>query len=151
MATNLELMDTYYSRMQNCESTSGRRNNFNKMLDLYNADEAVRKAWDYIQDAFLIVKRFVKKVIREVKTKVFGSRFIEYTNGCAPLDDGIEQLYLIRLLNENGELVWSKVGTTHRKTDARMREHLRYYAQYGIEKIIVDRVYNCGDKVAEDY
>lgn len=150
--TELVQMDEYYNRMMNCSSTSGRHYNFKKMLDLFNASEIVRQVWDYVQDAFLIVKRFVKRAYREISVRTYGSKFIQWSNGASNFeDDGVEQLYLIKLIGENQELVWSKVGTTTRKTIERMKEHLRYYSKYGIERIIVDRVYDCGDMSAEYY
>lgn len=59
-------------------------------------------------------------------------------------EDWNEKFYLIELLDEDGELIWSKIGTTTRAVIQRMREHLRYYAKYGVDFIRVLRVYNAG-------
>lgn len=146
MENSLELMELYYNRMNNCESTSGRSKNFKKMLELWETSPAVRKVWDYVESAFLIVKRFVKRLAEKLVSVPSSESIIFNT----PIyGDGVEQLYFIRMFDENGSLVWSKIGTTSRQTDKRMKEHFRYYKKNGIAKIVVDEVLNCGDYPAD--
>lgn len=141
----LDMMDTYYFRMNNCESTSGRSNNFKKMLKLWNECEIVRTVWEYVSDAFLIVKRFVKRVV----STVFPSVAVEIKPEDRKFPEGAQLVYLVRLLDRDGELVWSKVGTTTRSIKKRMSEHLRYYRKYGVTDIVVTRVWDCGELPAE--
>lgn len=69
---------------------------------------------------------------------------------CEPITKDCQQLYLIELRNAKDKLIWSKVGTTTRDTNKRMKEHLNYYAKYGITRIVVNRVWEC-DTDAEAY
>lgn len=147
MEDTLALMDMYYERMNACASTSGRRYNFKKMEELWKTSPIVRKVWEYVEGAFLIVERFVKRVINRIIPAEKRLASVEYNAPILP--DGTEQLYFIRLLDANNNLVWSKIGTTSRRTDKRMEEHLRYYKKDGIAKIIVDEIFDCGDYPAD--
>ena len=138
MTPELVLMDTYAERMENCSSTSGRNYNFKKMLNLWENFPSVREIWDYIADAYRIVKRFVKRTISAV---------IPSVNTNYP--EGSQLVYLVRLLDRDGELIWSKVGTTTRRIKERMAEHLRYYRKYGVTEVQVSRVWDCGELPAE--
>lgn len=53
-----------------------------------------------------------------------------------------EKFYLVELLDKNGDLIWSKIGTTKRTIAQRMKEILRDRADKGVEFIRVNRVYN---------
>lgn len=106
--------------------------------------KSVRALWDFVEDARLYVNRFIRKA----KAAIAPSACIEW-NGIQPMDDGIQQVYLIRLLDADNQLIWSKVGTTTRKTNKRMVEHLRYYRKSGVYKIEVLRLWNCGSMDAE--
>ena len=140
------LMDMYNERMLACSSTSGRRYNYKKMLDLWENYPVIRKVWNFISDCFYIVGRFVKKTAGEIQ-KAF--THIDTTNVETNFPEGTELVYLIRLLDEKGALVWSKIGTTTRTLQKRMKEHLKYYRKDGVTDIEVTRVYNCGDIPAE--
>lgn len=59
--------------------------------------------------------------------------------------------YLVRGVDENENLIFSKVGTTTRTINKRMSEELVEYNSLGVRKMIVDKVYDCGDVVAECY
>ena len=52
---------------------------------------------------------------------------------------------------ENGELICSKVGTTTRLPEQRLKEEIRYYRDHGIEvdKAEICSVIDCGDIPAE--
>lgn len=92
------------------------------------------------------IEVLIEKPTRKRKSKYDESIIFD----CPDFSEDWEQkCYLIRLLNNQGELVWSKVGTTTKTIAQRMRQHLRYYAKYGITKLIVDRVYNTGEVPAE--
>lgn len=141
----LTLMDSYYERMQNCSSTSGRNYNFKKMLNLYEQFSSVREVWEYFADAYRIVKRFVKRVV----SAIIPSVGVTVDKADTQYPEGSQLVYLVRLLDREGELVWSKVGTTTRAIKKRMAEHLRYYRKYGVSEVQVTRVWNCGELPAE--
>lgn len=134
----LEAMEIAYSNLQNRPTSSGRAYWFKKMLTLYKANKAIQKVWEYVDSARLLVNRFVKKCAAAIAYKVKH----DYPKGS-------QLVYLIRLLNESDKLIWSKVGTTTRAIDTRMKEHLRYYRKAGVAKVEVDRIYDCGKLPAE--
>ena len=142
----VEEMEDCHNQLQNCKTSPQRQKLFHYMEHLYYEYEIVSKIWDYIQDARLIINRFVKKVAFNIKTIVKPS--IEW-NGIEPLPKGIQQVYLVRLLNAENDLIWSKIGTTARNTTVRLKEHLRYYYDSGIRKVEVLRLYNLGSYEAE--
>lgn len=134
----LEAMEIAYSNLQNRPTSSGRAYWFKKMLTLYKANKAIRKVWEYVENTRLLVNRFVKKHLATIAYKV------KYN-----YSKGSQLVYLIRLLNEKDKLIWSKVGTTTRDINTRMKEHLRYYKKNGVAKVEVDRIYDCGELPAE--
>lgn len=64
---------------------------------------------------------------------------------------GTEQIYLIRLYNEDDGLVYSKYGTTSRYAIQRMLEHLKNYKKDGVTHLRIDRIYDCGSMYADYY
>lgn len=62
---------------------------------------------------------------------------------------GTELFYLVRAM-KGKNVIFSKVGTTTRTVEQRMREHLKYYKKLGCTDIIIDKVYPCRT-VAEGY
>lgn len=56
-----EAMEFHYEELQRADNTFDRKEHCNIMLKIYNKYACVRKIWDYIENAFLYVKRFVKK------------------------------------------------------------------------------------------
>ena len=83
-----------------------------------------------IRKSINVAKRTVKAVAQKAKRQLF---------------------YLVRLLDENDNLVWSKIGTTTRSVEQRMKEHLRDYKKrgYNVARCDVQRVYDCGNLSAE--
>lgn len=61
-----------------------------------------------------------------------------------------ELFYLIKCVDKNGNVIFSKVGTTTRTVQQRMKEHLKAYKDLGVVKIIVNKVYDC-DVEAEGF
>ena len=116
------------------------------MLKLYERFPAIQETWEYVENAQRLVKRFVKRVVNKVKTALNVN--ISY-RASINYPEGSQLVYLIRLLDRDGGLVWSKVGTTTRTMKKRMAEHLRYYKKYGVASIEVTRVYDCGEIPAE--
>ena len=66
-------------------------------------------------------------------------------------EDGTQKCYLIEFFNEDDISVCSKVGTTVRKIQERIREelHSKTYQSMGAVRCVVHRVYNCGSIPAE--
>lgn len=87
---------------------------------------------------------------REVAAKENGnpsvsSDRIVYANGVTPKEHGVNQVYLLRLIKDNGSFVWSKIGETYQKSTKRFKQILREMWKYGIRKIIVERIWVTGD------
>ena len=118
---------------------------FETLTIIYNNS----KEWaeKYILDPITqTVKKLTEKIISVCS---FGN--IDFI-GCKPIEtDGIEQFYILELLDNNNNLIWSKVGTTTRRTMKRMREHLDYYKKNDVKKINVLRLWDCGEDPAECY
>lgn len=142
--TALAMMDNYADKLAKAGTTYYRKKYFAQMLALFNKYKVVRDVWNYVENAHLIVKRFIKKVKAKCKNP-----HVVFADSVEVIPKGHEQFYLIRLLNSSGDLVWSKIGTTTNRTTQRMCEHLDYYADDGITDIVVDRVWDCGDYPAE--
>lgn len=135
----LKAMEEAHTEIAAAGDTRTRRGWFDLMLKLYDRFPAIRKVWEYVENVRALAKRFIKRI----KTP-----HIIYS-ASADYPEGSQLVYLIRLLDRDGSLVWSKVGTTTRTMKKRMKEHLRYYRKYGVSDIEVTRIYNCGDLPAE--
>ena len=66
-------------------------------------------------------------------------------------EKNIEKCYLIEFFDKNEKSICSKVGTTKRLIQERIREELNSttYKNMGAVKCLIHRVYNCGDIPAE--
>lgn len=156
---NISIFEHFLDAMENGPKGS-RGYNFKKALEFWEHCPAVQAIWNYVENAYRMIDRFVRRVgevIKQAPQKVkravrraFNDSII-WADGAEKVEDGHEQFYLIRLINSDGELVWSKIGTTARSTEKRMKEHLRAYSKYDITKIIIDRVWDCGNQQAEAY
>lgn len=133
-------MERYYGALQGAETTYQRRYAFTVMNYIYETYKFIQDLWEKVE-ARLYKDRFIRKI----KRAIWGE--IEW-NGIESLPDNTEQFYCIRLLKDE-DLIYSKVGTTTRKTSKRMREHLRYYKKDGINHLIVDRLVDCKELPAE--
>lgn len=67
------------------------------------------------------------------------------------LAEDSEKFYLIRAFDSKGKRIFSKVGTTIRSVLQRMKEHLAAYTKLGIVRIVVDKIWDCGNIPAEGY
>lgn len=133
-------MERYYGMLQKAETTYQRRYAFTAMNYIYETYKFIQDLWERVE-ARLYINRFIRKI----KRAIWGE--IEW-NGIESLPDNTEQFYCIRLFKDE-DLIYSKVGTTTRKTGKRMREHLRYYRKEGINHLIVDRLVDCEGLPAE--
>ena len=91
-------MDEYYNRMLNCTSTTGRKNNYDKMLEIYKKSEFIRERWTFTPMGNY-VNRFTKKKITKRQNKVI-------THTCGLYMVG--SVYLNPYTKE--EYYWIKVG-----------------------------------------
>lgn len=109
------------------------------VVTIYNQCKSIAKKW--IIDP-------VKQIITAVCTKTANGA-IDW-NGFEPMGKGIEQFYLISLLNEESSLVWFKIGTSSQKDGARMKDHLKNatYCKNGVTKIKVLGWWDCGNVAA---
>lgn len=149
--TALKRMDSYAAKIATKGMpTTERKVLYEKMCDLYERFECVRQVWDWVADAVRYASRFIKKATAMASITLKPN--IDW-NGIEPIKvphgEKVQQLYLIRLLDKDDELVYSKVGTTTRSSQARMKEHLRYYYDNGVRSIQVLRLWNCGNTEAE--
>ena len=145
-------MEETVNKMNEASTSYERKKWFEVALALWNEFPSVREIWDYLDTARKYVARFVRKVAEKVKQVVdcnLPPRMRVEWNGIAKMADGVQQCYLIRLLDRNKELVWSKVGTTVKPTQQRMAQHLDYYKKDGIKFIEVVRLWDCNGVDAE--
>ena len=133
-------MDELYSELHNADSTSARRYRYEQMFALWEKYPEIRAIYNFIEKAYNIVNRFIKIIDVAITAN---SRIVWLSN--EKYENNTNQVYLIRCVDDNKKVIYSKVGTTTRATEKRMREHLRYYAKDGVTAIYVDRVWNCGD------
>lgn len=78
---------------------------------------------------------------------------IELSNTCfiENNENNVEKCYLIEFFDSDNNSICSKVGTTSRTVQERIREELNSetYKDMGAVKCLIHRVYNCGDYPAE--
>lgn len=100
----------------------------------------------YVLDPIAKAVRKIAEIISEKKKRGRPSKNDDKIIwNCPAFADGSnEKFYLIELLDKNGDLIWSKIGTTKRKLIYRMKEHLKAYEKYGVDKVRINRVYNMG-------
>lgn len=149
--TALSRMDSYAAQIATKGMpTSERKAIYEKMCVLYERFECVREAWEWVADATRYAWKFVKKGVAMLGITIHPN--IDW-NGIEPIKvrkgEKVQQLYLIRLLDKDGDLIYSKVGTTTRSTQSRMKEHLRYYYDNGVRSLQVTRLWDCGDMEAD--
>ena len=149
----LAKMDELHAGLMDAACTYDRRMYLDAMTLIYNEHPFLSQYWELRENARKLVDRIVRKTVeiaQHIAENIAPSLRVEW-NGIQPMDDGVQQLYLVRLLDRDRQLIWSKVGTTTRKTQKRMTEHLSYYKKDGVKYIEVVRLWNCGEMEAEMY
>lgn len=109
--------------------------------------------WEAIEQIFNSCKEWSKKYILDPINRVINKAStakIVWNCEDKNWEKGTELFYLIRAFDSNNTRVFSKVGTTTQKVEARMKQHLRAYKNLDIQRIEIDRVYQC-DTVAEGF
>lgn len=154
--TNTEIlskMDELHANLTSATTTPERKKYLEAMTLIYNEHPFLSQYWELRENARKLVDRIVRKtmeVAQHIAENIAPSLRVEW-NGIQPMADGVQQLYLVRLLDRDRQLIWSKVGTTTRKTQKRMTEHLSYYKKDGVKYIEVVRLWNCEEMEAEMY
>ena len=154
--TNSEIlakMDELHNGLTSATTTPERKKYLEAMILIYKNHPFLSQYWELRENARKLVDRIVRKVVeiaQHIAENIAPAMRIEW-NGIQPMNDGTEQLYLVRLLDRDRQLIWSKVGTTTRKTQKRMTEHLNYYKKDGVKYIEVVRLWDCGEMEAEMY
>lgn len=138
-------LDTAFARYQ---STSPRWRG--KWYEV--CEEIFSKCADFAQKYVINpLMRTISKIV-EVKQKATAKTKIMVDDGIELLEKGGEQLcYLFEFYNDKNELVCSKVGTTTRTIKKRLQEELKSktYAEMGVVRGVIKRIYNCGQIPAE--
>lgn len=131
-------------------ATKYRKEIYEEMTALYKTYECIRQVWDWVEEATRYALKFVKKcgwcLVNAIHPNVDWNGIASYR---VAKGKKVEQFYLIRLLDKDGDLVYSKCGTTTVSTIERMKQHLKYYYDYGVRKVEVSRLWNCGNIPAE--
>ena len=154
--TNAEIlskMDELHANLTSATTTPERKKYLEAMTLIYNEHPFLSQYWELRENARKLVDRIVRKTVevaQHIAENIAPSLRVKW-NGIQPMNDGVQQLYLVRLLDRDRQLIWSKVGTTTRKTQKRMTEHLSYYKKDGVKYIEVVRLWNCGEMEAEMY
>ena len=119
-----------------CESIFNRCNERANQYILDTANYAVRKLTE------------LQQVLPKVK-----KTDISMTDNCVieSNEDRVQKCYLIEFFDENNTSICSKVGTTIRTIQERIREELnsKTYKNMGACRCVIHRVYNCGAIPAE--
>lgn len=123
---------------------------YHEMVELYNHYKIIRKIWMFIEDAFKIADRFIKKTTQKIISyiKSIGENYnneIIFGENVKNFSAGVNQTYVLRIYDKNNNFLYSKIGKTENETKERMKQLLSYYIKDGAAIIYVDRVYNCGD------
>jgi len=116
-------MDYQYDKMLDLTSTNGRAGRFYNMLALYEKFPCLKNIWIYVEDAYQYVKKFVRRIISNVRSIVCG--------------EGHDYFYIMRFYDSNGRHWFDKVGSTN-NPERRKKQHANYYGayEYNIETLL---------------
>ena len=105
------------------------------------------ETWEKIAEitnyAISTVKSYARKFfdLLEQAKELFGGRRKE-----KKIEQPRSLCYLIKFYDTNNNLLFSKIGTTTRNIETRIKEHLRYYKKdYDIGNYKLESVIDCGD------
>lgn len=137
-------MDTAISEMNSAPTPYYRRKYFKIALDLYNNHPSIQRAWEYIEHAYYIVDRFRRKAM----VWVAPSKCIDLDD-IVPFEKGTNQVYIVYFYGEDGQIIYSKPGTTTRFIKDRIKEELTAYRKSGVCSARLMRLWNCGEMPPE--
>lgn len=123
------------------------------LISLCETDDEIKAKYQIsLTDGIISIVVNEISILVKKKTGKKGSKYDEVVSYYNNLDfDLLENLsrrklcYIIKFLDDDGNLVCGKVGTTDRQLMKRIQEELRDYKEIGATKCIVQRVYDCGD------
>ena len=105
---------------------------------------------EYVDYAVSTIKNYVKKYayLLDLAKKTFYAITLKVKK---ELKGGKEYVYLFKFYDGTGKLICSKVGTTTRLPEQRLKEEIRYYRQHGIDvcETEICSVIDCGATPAE--
>ena len=107
-----EAMEFHYEELQRADNTFDRKEHCSIMLKIYNKYACVRKIWDYIENAFLYIKRFVKKIERLLTHEEH------------------DYFYLMRFFTNDDRFCFYKIGSSVHP-DIRLTQHEANYGYTG--------------------
>ena len=137
-------MDTAISEMNSAATPYYRKKNFKIALDLYNSHPSIQRAWEYIKDAYHIVDRFRRKAL-----VWFAPGKCIDLNGIPTFEEGTNQTYIVYFYGEDGQIIYSKPGTTARFIKERIKEELTKYRKNGVCFARLMRLWDCGEMPPE--
>lgn len=112
----------------------------------FSADEIA----EFVDYAVSTIKNYARKfasLLEEAK-KTF---YVITLKTKQQLKGGRQYVYLFKFYDKMGKLICSKVGTTTRLPEQRIKEEMRYYRNHGIDVASneICSVIDCGDNPAE--
>lgn len=122
----IEEMDYQYEKMKSVETSTARCNRFLNMLTLYERFPILQKLWEYVEDAYQYIKKFVRitiNTVRQVVSQIKGQYF-----------------YVMRFYNRNHEWLFDKIGSTTQDPEDRLQQNVDYYPDtyYGKLMLVYD-------------
>lgn len=97
------------------------------------------------------IKMYIKKYTDTLLEKAKKTFYHITIKAKKVLVGGAQLVYLFKFYNSENELICSKVGTTTRLPEQRLKEEIKYYQKHGIpvEKAEICSVIDCGSIPAE--
>jgi len=111
--------------------------------------------WQEKYDLDMVAMTIIKKVKRAVsRVRNYGAEVIEKIP--ITFAKGTKICYLFKFYNAEGELLFSKIGTTERTIRQRLKEEIDYYKKHGIDVALaaIESAFDTGDmepEGAQDY
>ena len=111
--------------------------------------ECIAKITNYAISTVKIYLKKFKDLIDKAKQFFLSAKFTIITE-CDLLDNINEKCYLFKFFDSKGKILFSKVGTTMRKIEKRLKEELRSYSKkYDIKTAVICQVIDCRSFSAE--
>jgi len=106
-------MEYQYDKLITVESSTARCNRFFNMLALYERFPILKSIWEYIEDAYQYIKKFVRKTVEAVQD-IVGNLKKHY-------------FYIMRFYDRHGDFLFDKIGSTEQDPHDRLNQHLGNY------------------------
>lgn len=128
------LFEEAYASYEKCRSNRWLGKWWDTVCTIFDACNDWRKKYELDRIARKVIKR-VKEIIEGIVEKV-PIIFAKGTKLC----------YLFKFYDSEGNLLFSKVGTTERRLLTRLKEEMRSYnkAGYDIYGVAIESVFDCG-------